>query len=669
MQTWACTIASVRLPRMVCRLLLILLCEWSSTAHARTPLGLSLAELSEVMVTSVSKRSERLDEAAAAVYVITHDEIERSGVTSIPEALRLAPGVEVARNGSTSWTISMRGFSNDLSNKLLVLIDGRSVYSPLFAGVFWDAQDLLLQDVDRIEVIGGPGGTVWGANAVNGVINIITRPAWDTMGGLVEAGIGDETEFNGALRYGGRLGERGAGRAYFKRRDYDASKSALSGRDAYDDWHMEQAGFRTDWAAGDRDSFTLQGDVYHGNQQALVRSEFTLGTLPVENVRDEISISGYNVLANWQRPLENGSDLRLQLYWDHTDRDIPGTFSESRDTVDIDWVHKLPLLGPHDLTWGAGIRVTTDDVEGTQFATFLPKRRTDPTYSLFAQDRIDLWDSRVFLTLGTKLEHNNYTGLEYQPSARLTWLATDKQTLWAAASRAVRVPARLNEDLSLFAPVPFTPPLYVNVEGNDDFDSEKLFSIEAGWRVAFTEALSGDLALYHNDYRRLLSQELRGGISLVPGPRPYLLLPAVQLNRNEGEVYGGTAELRWQPVRMWRLDFQVSAIEFDLDRSPGGTDVNGLTVEGNSPDVQAALYSWLSLPYGVSVYTGVRWVNDLPTQNVPSYWAVDLNLQWQITAGLEASARIENVNDASHLEFGEGREIERGYLLGLEWTF
>lgn len=655
-------------PRLRVALMALMLCLSWVDAHPRAPTDLSIEELGEVMVTSVSRRSESRKEAAAAVHVITREEIERSGVTSVAEALRLAPGVEVARNGSNSWTISMRGFSSDLSNKLLVLIDGRSVYSPLFAGVFWDAQDVLLEDVDRIEVIGGPGGTVWGANAVNGVINIITRPAWDTQGGLVEAGGGDETEFIGAVRYGGRLGEHGAGRAYFKRRDYDASQ-ALAGGDAYDDWHMEQAGFRTDWALGEVDTLTVQGDVYHSDQQALVRSDFTLGTLPVENLRGEVGISGYNVLASWQRPLAAGADLRLQLYWDHTEREIPGSFSESRDTGDLDLVHKLPLFGRHDMLWGAGIRVTDDEVKGTQFATFNPASRTDPTFSLFAQDRIDVWDGRVFLTLGSKLEHNNYTGFEYQPSVRLAWLASERQTLWAAISRAVRIPARLNEDLSLHAPVPINPPLYVNVEGRKDFDAEKLFAIEGGWRIAFTEALAADLSLYHHDYRRLLSQEPGGPIVAVPGPPPYLLLPVVQANGLEGEVYGGTLELKWQPVRAWRLDFQLAAIDFDLDLDAGSTDVNGLNVGGNSPDLQGALYSWLALPHGLSLYTGVRWVDDLPNQDVPSYWAVDLNLQWQLRPDLEAAVRVENLNDERHLEFGEGRAIERGCLVTLEWTF
>ncbi len=275
----------------------------------------------------------------------------------------------------------------------------------------------------------------------------------------------------------------------------------------------------------------------------------------------------------------------------------------------------------------------------------------------------------VYLTVGTKLEHNNYTGFEYQPSVRLAWLASERQTLWAAVSRAVRIPARLNEDLSLFAPVPLTPPLYINVEGNKEFDAEKLLAFEAGWRMAFTATLSADLALYHHDYRQLFSQELAGGIELVQAPRPYLLLPAVQANRLEGEVYGSTLELSWRPVPVWRLDFQLAAIDFDLDRRPGSTDVNGPKIAGNSPNVEGGLYSWLSLPHGVNFYTGVRWVNERPNQNVPSYWAVDLNLQWQLRQDLELAARIENANDARHLEFGDGREIERGYLVTLEWAF
>ena len=372
-------------------------------------------------VTSVSRRAEALNEAAASVYVITAEDIRRSGVTSIPEALRLAPGVEVARNGSNEWTISMRGFSSDLSNKLLVLIDGRSVYSPLFAGVFWDVQDTLLEDIERIEVVAGPGGTLWGANAVNGVINIITQSAADTPGALVEAGAGNEETFAG-FRYGWAASDKLDMRAYVKHFDRDESQT-LAGAGAFDDWRMAQAGTALAWRATEDDLVDVRADVYEGEESALLRGDFTLGgPVPRTDIPGQVDVNGHNVLARWRRNLSAEANWRLQFYYDHTDRQIPGSFNEARDTYDFDFQHDLENPGRHDLLWGAGLRSTSDDIGNTLFATFMPPSRTDTTLSAYLQDRIELKPERLFLTLGSKFEDNDYTGFESQPSARVAWL-------------------------------------------------------------------------------------------------------------------------------------------------------------------------------------------------------------------------------------------------------
>ncbi|HEX7037844.1 MAG TPA: TonB-dependent receptor [Pseudomonadales bacterium] len=634
-------------------------------------MDLTIEQLGEVEVTSVSRRVETLHEAPAAVYVITREQIRRSGVTSIPEALRLAPGVEVARNGTHDWTISIRGFNDDLSNKLLVLIDGRSVYSPLFAGVFWDVQDTLLEDVERIEVIAGPGGTLWGANAVNGVVNIITRSAWDTRDGYASLAAGNEEELTAALRYGGRIGRDIAARAYLKRVERDDSR-ARSGGPALDAWKSTQGGFRLDWTLADRDTLTLQGDVYDAEGESWVRSEFTLGELPEGEVPGMIDLAGYNLLARWQRQLEHGADLRVQAYFDRTERDIPGNFAEERETFDLELVHHARPIGRHDLVWGAGYRVTADELDNTQFATFRPSERTDETWNLFAQDRIELMEDRLYLTLGTRFEHNEYSGFEHKPSARLAWMPAPRQTLWAAVSRAVRIPARLNHDLDLHAPLrlPGLPvPLYVNVTGNDDFDPEELIAYEIGYRAGIAENLSADLALFVHDYESLMTQEVQGPPRLEPGPPPYLILPVVQDNGMKGQSYGGQLAVKWQPLDLWRLELQLAHVDFDLELTEGSTGSGALAVAGHSPELQAALQSYFDLPRGFELYAAVRYVDELPAQDVPSYVAVDLNLDWQLTADVSASLTVQNLNDPHHPEFGDGNLIQRSVLLRLDWRF
>lgn len=633
----------------------------------RDLLDLSLEELGQI-VTSVSRRPEQREAAAASVYVITRDQIRRSGVTSIPEALRLAPGVEVARNNSSSYTISIRGFSSDLSNKLLVLIDGRSVYSPLYAGVFWDAQDVVLEDIDRIEVISGPGGTAWGANAVNGVINIITRSAWDTQGGLLTAH-GGTSEYGAGFRYGGRLNDEIAARAYVKGFERDGTRAVAGGLD--DDWRRKQAGFKLDWRTRGGDGATLQGDIYDGDISSNVRTDFTPGTLP-ELVPGTVRIDGHNVIARWQRAYEKDGDLSVQLFYDRTRRDIPGNFNERRRTLDFELIHDLPTRSRHDVIWGWGYRLTSDEIDNSQFSTFDPPSRTDHTVSAFIQDRIELSRDRLFLTLGTKLERNDYSGTEHQPNVRLAWLPDEHQAVWAAASRAVRVPARLNHDLTLFAPIGLVGdglPAFAEVRTSESFRSEELLAYEAGYRISMRANLALDLALFHHRYDYLQTNEAGGAPFVAPGPPAYLVIPVVQGNGIRGDTYGGTVSVKWHPLPYWRLDFQLSHLKFDLELRPGSGDVNGLNVAGNSPEYQAAVYSYLDLAHNLSIYTGLRYVDELPNRNVPSYVAADLHLVWQATRQLRAGLTVHNLNDKTHQQFGGSQLIERSALLSLAWTF
>lgn len=630
----------------------------------------SIEELGQLRVTSVSRRSEPLLRAASAVYVITAEDIRRSGLKTIPELLRLAPGVEVARDGAHSWTISIRGFSSDLSNKLLVLMDGRSVYSPLFAGVFWDAQDTLIEDIDRIEVISGPGGTLWGANAVNGVINIITRSATETGGTLVDVGAGNEERLGVALRHGFELAPDAAARAYIKYTDRDPSRFP-TGEDGVDDVSMAQAGFRVDWERDARSLVTVQGDVYGAELGSMLRGDFTLGTLPGPDTPGNVDIAGHNLLARWSRDLEDGSELRLQAYYDHTSRDIPGSFNEERDTIDLDFQHNLRLADRHNLVWGAGFRWTSDEIDNTLFATFVPDSRSDRTLSLFAQDEIALWGDRTSLIIGAKLEDNDYTGFEFQPNIRASVRLTERQVLWGAVSRAVRIPARLNTDLRLTAPVDIPAlgaPLYVMVDGTPDYESEELVSTGLGYRASVGEDLSINLALFYNQYDRLQTQE-PGAFTPVGDPVEYFTLDATLRNGMQGDTYGGTLVVNWQPVAWWQLQFQYAYLEMDLELKEGFLDENSLSVAGNSPNQQAAVYSWMALPMDLELYVGVRYVDELPSLDVPDYTSVNLSLGWQATERVRASLTGTNLNNNTHLEFGGGNLIERSVTLSATFTF
>jgi iron complex outermembrane receptor protein len=650
---------------------LLEVCAAAQPTAATSPFDMSLEQLGQLRVTTASRRAENLNTTPASVYVITADDIRRSGVTTIQQALRLAPGVEVARNGSNEWTISIRGFSSDLSNKLLVLIDGRSVYSPLFAGVFWDVQDTLLADIERIEVVSGPGGSVWGANAVNGVINIITQSARDTQGTYAEVGAGNEEEAFAGFRYGWQPSENLYTRAYVKSFERDASVLEATGGSANDGWEMSRAGFALTWERDPRNRVNARADLYDGHEDALLRGNFTLGTLPQNDLPGTVPLSGHSVQAAWTHTLAEDANWRLVFWYDHTDRQIPGSFNEARDTYNVSFLHDVANLPRHDVQWGTEFRSTSDDIGNTQFSSFIPDSRTDDTLSAFAQDRVQLERDRLYLTIGTKLEHNDYTGFEYEPNVRLTWLPSADQTFWAAVSRAVRIPARLNTDLHLYAPValPGLPPLYINVNGNPDFESEDVDAYEIGYRLQWNEKWSFDVAGFDNYYDRLQTTEPVGGPIVVPGPPTYLLIPATLGNLMEGETYGGSLVVNWQALKRWRLQLQTTILQMDLHAKPGSRDANAPNLAGNSPKNHIALQSNLELAGNWSLYTSIRHVDELPAQNVPSYDTVDVSVAWRPNEHMRASLTVQSLNDKERLEFNDGRLIERSGFVRVAWSF
>src|SRR5947207_8365738 len=471
-------------------------------AASGTPLELkklSLEQLLDIEVTSVSRRPEKLSETASAIQVITQEDIRRSGATSLPEALRLAPNLQVAQVNSHDWAISARGFNNTLANKLLVMIDGRAIYTPLYAGVFWDVQDVMLEDIDRIEVVSGPGGTLWGANAVNGVINIITRSAHDTLGTLASADAGTE-ERGVALRHGRSLGEDASARLYAKGFRYDHSVTA-DGNAVADAWDLKQAGFRADWGKNGS-GITLLGNAYDGKSQGSGFPDRT--------------VSGANLLARWSRELGDGAGLQAQVYFDRNHRKQPGLFTLDIDTIDVDLQHHFSWGGKHEIVWGGGARTNRDHTTGGSILAFVPAADTLTLVHVFAQDTVSL-SEHVKFTFGSKFERNSYTGLEVQPSARLAWKLDEHGLLWSALSRAVRTPSRV--DRALVTPSFNLPPPYSGklVTGPPFFESEKLTAFELGYRAQPTPQSSFSFSAFYNDYDRLRSLEPAPGGGFLIG--------------------------------------------------------------------------------------------------------------------------------------------------------
>ena len=619
-----------------------------AAASATTDLGdLSLEELAQITVASVSKREEILFETPADAYVITAADILRSGVRTLPEALRLAPGVEVAQTGPDDWSITMRGLNSDLSNKLLVLIDGRSVYSPLYAGVFWDVQHVVLEDVDRIEVIGGPAGTMWGANAVNGVINIITKPAADTPGGLFT--VSGDDPWTSELRYGSGVAG-GDARGYLRQFDHDAREHT-------------QAGFR--WDRGDDDErFTVQGDAYSGSTDGVFRSDFTPPALPVD-VPGEVVVRGYNLIARWTRVDAEGDRLRVRGYVDHTYRDLPGTFTERRDTLDVELQQSLAPRGRHQWTWGVGARHSADEVGSTSFARFDPPKRSTLTPHAFAQDVIALTDA-LRLTLGTKLEHNDFTGFELQPQVRAAWRLADGAMLWGAVSRAVRVPSRLDRDLTLTAPVPVVGlplPLFVVVDTNPSFDSEELVAYELGHRLRIDSSWSIDIAAFHHDYDDL--QVTTVGAPTVVGDT-HLVIRGTLQNGMRGSSNGALLAVNYSPMPSLRAQYHYTYLNLDLENEPGVVS-SGPSLAGNSPEDTHALRVFWDVGADVSVYASWRSVGALPNAGTPAYGVADLSIRWSPTRRLDLSLTATDVG-GRHAEF-PGYVVEPAIAGRVAWHF
>jgi iron complex outermembrane receptor protein len=630
-------------------LLIICMLLVTTIGHAQSAEDLkrlTLEELTQIDVTSTSRVPTTVWQTPAAVYVITQEDIRRSGATSLAEVLRLAPGVDVSRIDSGHWAIGIRGFANQFSKSVLVLIDGRSVYTPLFAGVYWQVQDTVLEDIDRIEVIRGSGGTVWGSNAVNGVINIITKSARDTTGLLVSA-LGGAVDRAIVEARAGSTTANGAFRVYGKGFSRGPEDHA-TGPD-FDTWWEGQAGFRADWTRGDRDSFTVQGDGYrtaNGTQVQIASFTPPLSTI----VNDTVTFTGANVLARWKRQFSTASDITFQVYWDHAGQSGPQA-DDVRDTIDLDFVQQLPL--PHNhLVYGAGARISPDRFTQVVATTnFTPANLTYSLYSAFAQDEIAL-AKHLALTLGSKFEHNSYTGLEVQPTARLLWNQPDRQSAWVAITRAVRSPSRIDRDFSLYLLARATPPIYANVVGSSSFISETLLGTEAGYRVLAGSRLFVDVAAFHNRYDGLVGLG-NTTLSTVPAVPVRIVGTLPWTNAVDGTTDGIEIAPDWRPSAWWQLRGSYSYLHLDLQTRAGLSDVTSeRTYMGSSPHHQIVATSQFTLPHALQFDQTYRHVSELPAQLVPAYDTADVRLAWHATRSVELSVVAQNLVDPSHPEFG-----------------
>jgi len=617
----------------------------------------SIDDLMNVHVTSASKEDQKMSQVAAAVFVIGQEAIRRSGATNIPDLLRMVPGLDVAQINANTWAISARGFNSQFANKLLVMLDGRAVYTPLLGGVDWDTVDMPLEDIDRIEVIRGPGGTVWGNNAVNGVINIITKKAQDTLGALVTGGGGTLEQGFGTAQYGGATKGGTAYRIFSNYLNLDHFPG-LDGQNGQDGMHLMHGGFRVDSNPSKSDVLTVQGDIYEGGEGASFVHSILWPPNNV-NVFGGAELSGGNVLGHWGHSFSSTSDITTQFYFDRYTRSGPES-SENRTTIDFDFQHHLLFGSRHDLTWGVGYRHTADETVGTIDQAFVPADEDGELFNVFLQDQIALKPDRLFLYLGTKLEHSYFAGFDLEPSVRLAWTPTNRRTFWAAFSKANRTPSR--HDLGVNAALAALPgPSEVVLLGNPHLQDEIVNAYEAGYRTQMNNRLSVDLATFVNIYNNLETQELLSSYYEPNTVPPLLVLPKSFANKMHGITAGVEASVQWKVTKHWTVSPGYSYLEMRLHTDPNSTDTTSVAdVQGSNPGQQAQFRSHLELPHRFAWDSSVYYVGSLPAQLVPSYTRLDSQLSWQSSErqqGLQVSLVGRNLLSDHHVEANDAYAV------------
>lgn len=658
-------------------------------AETEELMGLSLEELLQVTVTTVARKPQSLSDTPAAIFVVSQDDIQRSGARTIPDVLRMVPGLQVQQVDASSWAVTSRGSNGIFANKLLVLMDGRTVYSPMFSGVRWDTQDTDLASIDRIEVIRGPGAAMWGSNAVNGVINIITKDTRETEGFQADAAVGDLTSLQTTARFGGAAGDEFHYRVYGKYFDRDGYAPEVNG-DSYDDWDMWRIGGRFDWSVTRNDEITLVAEAYDGSVgDNILQNSVTPPYQTISNVSDKPS--GEFVLASWNRTLSDTSDFQLKIYFDHAERNQIAP-EEELDTVDVDFQHHIAIGSRHDLVWGLGLRHTEDQTTGSETISLAPPERTQRQYSGFIQDEIRLYREKVYLTLGTKVEKNNFSpsNTEWSPNVRLSWLINDTNTAWASVAKAVRTPSRIELDGRILGSVepPFTGmntfpvPFALTINGNPTMDSEEVIAYEIGYRAQPTRSMTLDVAFFFNDYkdiRTLVSQGVLCQPAGLPisnpecffGPFDYSEMPLLMMNQLDQDTKGMEISTSFGILDWWRIHGAYSYLKID------GSDPNTLSVNAgeDSPEHQLSVRSSMNLTSSTEFDFWMRYVDDLQIQNVDSYVTLDARVNWAISDAWQVSFAGRNLLDSSHLEFREefGQnqtvEIPREFIAELRWQF
>jgi len=679
----------------------------SSHAANQTPndsataelLDFSIEQLVELDLSSITKSLGSRKQLPAAFYVVSSEDIRRLGATTIPEALRLVPGVHVAKIDGGRWSVSVRGFNSQLAETLLVLVDGRSVYTPLLSSTFWDQLDVMMEDIERIEVIRGPGASLWGSNAVNGVINIVTKSAQDTQGGLASSFYGNE-RYGGGMRYGFEAGDDAHLSVFARHSQYDDSKAGFSHIDAGDSAQMSKAGFRYDKDFLGSDTLSIQGAAFAGDSNGANQLFPHLRAPQVPSVQEPFNIQlptseefyGHYVMARWQQRQSADSTTALRVYWDQHNRRSPALdISYKVDSIDVDFQHNYRLNSMHYWVWGAGVRFNHNNYQPSLYIALSPKERTDRIYSLFVQDEISLLPNRLKLTLGSKFEHNPVTQFEIQPNIGLSWSPSDTHTVWGSIARAVRTPnwieqnvqfqGYLSPPLDPTQPVsPVNPVALISINGNPRMTTEKLLAFQLGWRANWQRTFDTDLNLYYYNYDDVRSYN-NGSLRMDTLFSGYVVLPIKIENYGFSKIYGGELSANWQVSDAWKLRASYSYSREEIGISDTSPSITYVTSAGNYPVNNASLWSQLQLASDWTLDLNWRFVggksnsvfsyNTLPTK---SYHELDARLAWQLSKDVEFALIGRNLLESVHFEANSYYQsiatgVQREVYFSVKWQF
>ena len=638
--------------------------------------SLSLDSLASTEITSVARKEQTLAEAAGAIFVITSEDIRRSGMSNIAELLRTVPGVDVAEIDANKWSVTTRGFGERYPDKTLVLLDGRTLYSPLTSGVSWDVQETMLEDIERIEVIRGPGATLWGANAVNGVVNIITKTAAETQGALISGAAAIQDRNSGATRYGGTLGSKGHYRVYGKYFDRDGSPAPAGGH-APDGWHDLHSGFRADWKVSAKTTTTVQGDIYRGRAGTTVPGLLSLSPPATGLFIDKAITTGGNLLGRWTRTSDR-LDTTVQAYFDRANRNESAVLADFVHTFDLEFLERYHGFNRHEFIFGGDFRDNADRTIGSLNISFHPANRDTQLYGVFCQDEIALLPNRLKLTLGNKVEHNFYSGIALQPDARLIWISTERTAAWMAISRASESSSRTDSDVRTNDNVSLAGDgtiVLASSFGTEHLPPENVLAYEFGSRWRPSHKLSFDLASFYNHYTNRHTNE-PGTPFFEDSPAPrHLVVPNYTASNISGETHGLELLAKTHPAHIWEVSACYTLFEIHLHQSSRSLDfTTAPESEGSSPTQEFQVHSLLNLPHKAEFDSALFHVGPLAAPGIKAYTRLDLRVGWRPTTAFELSGGGRNVLEAQHYEFGSGELVQaepvgRSAYLKANWRF